>query len=538
MIELQNLTYTYPNANVPALGDVSLQIPEGAFWLVVGASGTGKSTLLRALNGLVPHFYGGNIRGHIRVGARDPLQEGPRGMSDLVGFVFQNPEAQFVTQLVEDELAFAMENRNFSQALMRRRIEETLDQLAISDLRSRRIETLSGGQKQLVAIGSVLALQPAILVLDEPTSQLDPHAAEQVLTILQKLNVDLGLTIVLSEHRLERVAQYADEICYFSQRGAKPLCGAPREILKQIELVPPLVELGRKLNWTPLPLTIKEGRPFAEKLKREWNGAAPRPPSSAERAKDSMIAVRDLSFRSEQPVLKNISFEIRAGELVALMGRNGSGKSTLLKNLVGLLKPQRGSVRVNGSDPATQPLEQLAQRVGLVPQNPGRLLFNETVERELEFTCRAHNLSVEKIPALLEQLGLRALRHAYPRDTSTGEQQRIALASILIAEPRVLLLDEPTRGLDYASKEKLLAILAKLRAQGVTVLMASHDVELVAQCATRILLLGNGEIFADGDAHSVMNDSLVFAPQVNKVLRDERFLTVREVMAFTRTPHL
>lgn len=544
MIDLQNITYTYPNAETPALCNVSIKIPNGTFLLVVGASGTGKSTLLRAFNGLVPHFYGGALRGKIRVADRDPIELGPRGMSDVVGLVFQNPEAQFVTQLVEDELAFAMENRNFSQALMRRRIEEVLDQLAIADLRGRRIETLSGGQKQLVAIGSVLTLQPSMLVLDEPTSQLDPHAAEQVLTILQKLNVDLGLTIVLSEHRLERVAQYADEICYLPKRGETPLLGAPREILKQVELVPPLVELGRKLNWSPLPLTIKESRPFAEKLKQSWNGSfTNRPLGSLEIPKvltsPPIISVRDLSFRYDQhQVLKNVSFEIRAGELVALMGRNGSGKSTLLKILVGLLKPARGTVRVNGNDPATIPLEQIARQVGFVPQNPGRLLFNESVDHELQFTCRAHALSTEKIPALLEQLGLSELRFAYPRDLSTGERQRAALASILIAEPRVLLLDEPTRGLDYVSKEKLLAILNALRAQGVTILMASHDVELVAQAATRIVLLGNGEIVADGNARSVMNDSLVFAPQVNKVLRDERFLTVHDVITFIGTTNL
>ncbi|MCC7165772.1 MAG: energy-coupling factor ABC transporter ATP-binding protein [Anaerolineae bacterium] len=548
MIELHNVTYSYPKQNMPTLRDISLQISPGTFLLVVGPSGAGKSTLLRTINGLVPHFYGGALQGRVRVEERDPVEFGPRGMSDLVGLVFQNPEAQFVTQLVEDELAFAMENLNFSQALMRRRVEEALDQLSIADLRGRKVETLSGGQKQLVAIASVLTLQPSILVLDEPTSQLDPQAAEEVLTILQKLNMDLGLTIVLSEHRLERVAQYADRICYLPRRGASPLLGAPREVLAQVDLVPPLVELGRKLDWQPMPLTIKESRPFAENLKRKWNGfraPAPRPPapggtgttkgvttSGAGVIGTTKVVTTGLGFRyGEREVLKSISFELGAGELVALMGRNGSGKSTLLKNIVGLLKPQRGGVRVNGQDPAAIPLEQIARHVGFVPQNPGRLLFNETVQGELEFTCRAHNLGTEKIAGLLEQLGLSELREAYPRDLSTGERQRVALASILIAEPGALLLDEPTRGLDYVSKEKLLAILKRLRAQGVTILMASHDVELVAQCATRILLLGNGDIVADGTTRHVMNDSLVFAPQVNKALRDERFLTVADVLA-------
>jgi energy-coupling factor transporter ATP-binding protein EcfA2 len=260
MIELNNTTYFYPKQKRPILHNLSLQVEAGEFLLVVGPSGVGKSTLLRCFNGLVPHFYGGAIDGQVRVGNRDPVSLGPGGMSDLVGFVFQDPEAQFVTDRVEDELAFAMENHNFPQGTMRRRIEEVLDQLSIAYLRRRRIDTLSGGERQRVAIGSVLTLQPAILVLDEPTSQLDPQAAEEVLTTLQKLNEDLGLTIIISEHRLERVAQYADRVCYLPGPGQQPEVGDTRQVLARAELAPPLVHLGQKLGWQPVPLTIKEGR--------------------------------------------------------------------------------------------------------------------------------------------------------------------------------------------------------------------------------------------------------------------------------------
>ncbi len=532
MIELNGVTYHYPNQSVPALRDVSLKIPTGSFWLVVGQSGAGKSTLLRCLNGLVPHFYGGALRGRVRVGGRDPVALGPRGMSDLVGFVFQDPESQFVTQRVEDELAFAMENRNFDQALMRRRIEEVLDQLSIADLRARRVDTLSGGQQQLVAIASVLTLQPAVLVLDEPTSQLDPQAAEEVLTILQRLNLDLGLTIVISEHRLERVAQYADQICYLPERGAPPIIGEPRAVLSQIELAPPLAQLGRRLHWQPLPLTIKEGRPFAEQLKARLADETRAPTQVPSRPRDApALTVRDLWFAyNGRAALKGVSLQVQPSETVALMGRNGAGKSTLLKNIVGLLKPQRGKVTLLGMDVQTTDLAEITRRVGFVPQNPGRLLFNDTLEQELRFTCRAHDVPPTHIGELLSQLGLGEHSQTYPRDLSVGERQRAALAAILVARPQIVLLDEPTRGLDYASKEKLRTILATLRQQGVTILLATHDVELVAQCADRVILLGDGEVIVDGATRAMMTDSLVFASQINKLLRDDRFLTVADVL--------
>ena len=238
MIVFDGVTYSYPNADEPVLRGLSLTIEDGEFVLVVGASGSGKSTLLRCLNGLVPHFYGGTVGGSLRVQGRDPVQASPRDMSALVGFVFQDPESQFVVDTVEAELAFAMENHNLPQSLMRKRVEEVLDQLDIAHLRNRRISTLSGGEKQRVAIASVLTLQPQVLVLDEPTSQLDPQAAEEVLTALQKLNDDLGLTVVLSEHRLERVVQYTDRVIYMPGRAApssaRPLMCWPTSIWRRL----------------------------------------------------------------------------------------------------------------------------------------------------------------------------------------------------------------------------------------------------------------------------------------------------------------
>jgi energy-coupling factor transport system ATP-binding protein len=530
LIEMTGLTYHYPGRETPALSAVNLRVSTGEFLLVIGSSGSGKSSLLRCLNGLVPHFYGGTLRGSVRVAGRDPVALGPAGLSDLVGFVAQDPEAHFVAARVEDELAFAMENRSLPQTLMRKRIEEVLDQLSIAHLRQRRIDTLSGGEQQRVAIGSVLTLEPAILVLDEPTSQLDPQGAEEVLNTLRQLNEDLGLTVVLSEHRLERVAHYADRICLL-RAGHPPIVASAREVLAESEQVPPLVSLGRKLGWEPLPLTIKEARSHIPELLSRLASCGGSPPSSSTARGRAVISTRGVWHSYDRlEALRGVDLEIRAGERVALMGRNGSGKSTLLKMLVGLLKPQRGHVEILGRALEELPLAEVTRQVGFVPQNPGRLLFRDTVVDEVRFTRKAHGLPATDMADLLNRLGLSAQAGSYPRDLSSGERQRAALAAILAAEPEILLLDEPTRGLDDASKEQLRAILEELSARDVTTILATHDVELVARFAQRVVLLGEGEVVVDGPVREVMTASAVFASQVNKLLRDERFLTVDDVL--------
>jgi len=533
MITFVDVSYSYPDAPAPALQDLTLHIRDGEFVLVVGNSGAGKSTFLRCLNGLVPHFYGGKIGGSISVLGLDPIRSEPRQMSKTVGFVFQDPEAQFVVDTVEAELVFAMENHNLPQDTMRKRVEETLDQLSIAHLRNRRISTLSGGEKQRVAIASVLTLQPQILVLDEPTSQLDPQAAEEVLTALQKLNTDLGLTIILSEHRLERVVQYADRIIYFPGEGQPPITGSPQQVLQQIDLLPPLLQLGKALGWNPLPLTIKEARRQITDLRLQPVPARRSYPELGSGPSD--IVIRDLWYAyNGHPALKGINLEIKQGEFVALMGRNGSGKTTLLKHLVGLLRPSRGNVLVRHMDTRQTPTEELIGAVGYVPQNPNALLFADTVSEELAFTRRSHKLPPGDLSDLLLQLGIEQHAGRYPRDLSVGERQRVALASILTAEPQIILLDEPTRGVDYVQKQALVRYLQGERAKGRTVLLSTHDVELAAESVDRVIILGDGEIVVDGDARHVMAESMLFASQVSKLFRDERYVTVDDVLMAAR----
>ncbi|MDQ1301539.1 MAG: energy-coupling factor transport system ATP-binding protein [Chloroflexota bacterium] len=537
MIELSHVTYTYPDQAGPALADFSVAIRPGEFVLVVGPSGAGKSTFLRCLNGLVPHFYGGRWAGRVNVLGRDPVALAPRGMADLVGFVFQDPEAQFVVDTVEDELAFAMENFALAPATMRKRVEEALDQMTIAHLRDRRVGTLSGGEKQRVAIAAVLALQPEILALDEPTSQLDPQAAEEVLIALRHLNEDLGLTIILSEHRLERVVQYADRVLYLPGLGQPPLLADPRTVMAALPLVPPLIELGRRLGWQPLPLTIKEGRAQARLLGEQIGKSANQRINEwvNQRINESapVVSARGVHYAYDgHAALRGVSLEATPGEFVALMGRNGSGKSTLLKQLVGLQKPDQGQVFIIGLDTRRAALEEIIRTVGYVPQHPGALLFQESVTDELAFTRRSHRLPADAAAdrQLLERLGLGAVAGRNPRDLSGGEQQRAALAAILVAGPQLILLDEPTRGLDYEQKHRLAALLTELKREGRTIIMATHDVELAAACADRVVLMAEGQIVVDGPARQVMSDSQVFSSQINKLFRDPRFLVVEDVL--------
>ena len=537
MITFEHVTYRYPETERPALRDVGLHLPDGHFTLVIGPSGAGKSTLLRCINGLVPHFSGGVLQGSISVGGIDPVSATPRIMSRHVGFVFQDPEAQFVMDRVEDEIAFALENLALPRQDMRVRVEEALDLLDLAPLRERRLETLSGGEQQRVAIAAALALRPQILVLDEPTSQLDPKSAEDVLHALARLNSDLGLTIVLAEHRLERVLPFSDHLVSLSAAGALAVSGEPRKVLQELELVPPLVTLGRALGWDPLPLTVKEGRVFS----RGWldRHTTPQSTPTISRQRRQPAAAPYLRARGVEagyngrPVLHGIDLAVYPGEIVVLMGRNGSGKSTLLKTIVGLLKPHRGHLDVAGKRVADHDVAEISRYVGYLPQDPNALLFADTVREEILITLR--NQGLEASPpvdpeTLLEQLGLGTKAEAYPRDLSAGERQRVALAAIMATRPGALMLDEPTRGLDYAAKRALADLLHNWRDTGMAVLLVTHDVELAAAAADRVVLMSQGEIIASGEPGQVLGASPLFAPQVARLFPGTGWLTPEDVL--------
>ncbi|MFI6102703.1 ABC transporter ATP-binding protein [Streptomyces sp. NPDC051310] len=614
MIRFENVSVTYDGAGEATLRDVDLTVPEGELVLLVGPSGSGKSTLLNAVSGLVPHFTGGTLRGRVTVDGRDTRTHPPRELADVVGTVGQDPLAHFVTDTVEDELAYGMESLGLPPAVMRRRVEETLDLLALAPLRDRPIATLSGGQRQRVAIGSVLTPHPKVLVLDEPTSALDPAAAEEVLAVLQRLVHDLGTTVLMAEHRLERVVQYADRVALLRSPGAPVLLGPPAEVMALSPVHPPVVALARVAGWSPPPLTVRAARRLAPGLRARLADASPPvPPAPAAPARPAdqapaaasagepagagapagaraalrrllrrrgagtgsggrstaALAEAEALVQTETPAnkeslaqtrspahtealvrtealveaaalrvrrgsveaLRRVDLAVRGGETVALMGRNGAGKSTLLGALVGMVEPAGGRVLVGGCVPHRTAPREMVRRAGLVPQEPRDLLYADTVAAE----CAAADGDAGARPGTCREMVARLLPGigggTHPRDLSEGQRLALALAVVLTARPPLLLLDEPTRGLDYAAKARLVAVLRDLAANGHGILLATHDVELAAELADRVVVLAEGEVVADGPAAEVVTSSPAFAPQVAKILAPQPWLTVAQVEA-------
>jgi energy-coupling factor transport system ATP-binding protein len=493
LITLDGVSYRYPEADRPALSDITTAVDAGQVILLRGASGSGKSTLLRCLNGLVPHSTGGHFRGRVVVCGLDTRGHPPRQLATHIGFVFQHPDAQFVLEDVEAELAFGLENLGLARPLMRKRIEEVIDQVGINPLRRRRIDSLSGGERQRVAIAAALAMHPDALVLDEPTSQLDPQAAEDVLQVVLRLVAELGMTTVIAEHRVERIAPVVDRIWTLDAGMLRDQL--PRVALAEGGARPPVVDLALRAGWTPIPLGLRDARVYAQRLPATPPHASPIGEEGELHGGSGQIICRveGLSYRYDAvPAVQGLSLTLRRGQVVALMGRNGSGKTTLLRLIAGLMRPQRGIIEHDGG-------------AAYVPQDADSLLFAPTVDEELR------GQSAEVVAPFTPWL------HRYPRDLSSGERQQLAIA-LMGARADLLLLDEPTRGLDPVVKQALSAYLRTRASAGAAILVATHDVEWAARAADRVVLMADGEIYADGTPSAVLSDSLVFATQISKLV--------------------
>ena len=535
MIRFDHVTVTYADDGEPVLRDVDLRVPEGCLCLVTGRTGSGKTTLLRTVNGLVPRFTGGLLQGRVVVDGHDTSTLPPRELAGVVGVVGQDPMASFVTDVVEDELAYGMEQLAIAPEVMRPRVEDTLDLLGIADLRHRPLRDLSGGQQQRVAIGAVLTCHPRVLVLDEPTSALDPTAAEEVLAAITRLVHDLGTTVLLAEHRLERVLQYADLVVRVLDDG-RVVHGEPADVMADAPLAPPVVRLGRSLGWSPLPLSVRDARRQAATL-RDTVGPPPAEHAPVEAHPDLDAAPRltaaNVAVRHGRvEAVRDISLTLHAGTVTALMGRNGSGKSSLLWALQGSGTRSAGTVDVAGVETGTATPAARRSLVGLVPQTSGDLLYLETVDDECAQADAESAAPPGTCRALFDDLtGGGIDGGVHPRDLSEGQRLALVLSVQLTAAPSVVLLDEPTRGLDYAAKEQLRAVLRRLAAAGAAVVVATHDVEFVATACDRTVVLAQGEVVADGPTAAVVCASPMLAPQVSKVLAPAPWLDVDAVIA-------
>jgi energy-coupling factor transport system ATP-binding protein len=508
LLEIDRVTYHYPGATEAALRDVSLEVGQGQLVVVAGASGSGKSSLLRAASGLIPHFHGGTFAGDVTVAGLNTRAHGPGELSDAVGTLFQDPETQVVMTTVRAELGFGLENRGASHSVIARAVEEVALALGIAHLLDRPTDELSGGELQRVALGAALAGRPQLVALDEPTSQLDPVAGDELIGLLRRFNEDFDTTIVLSEHRLERCLAAADRVIALDE-GRVACDATPEEFLAWAEgaapaLVTPGARLLDQLGLTPVP-GVKRARAalrardlLADAQPGEPGQPAAKPVARPSRRGRPTAALEVVhvwhELRSGPVILRDVSLRLEQRERVALMGRNGAGKSTLLRHAAALERPTRGSVRAGG-------------RVALLLQNPNDYLVHELVAQEASG------------PAL-ERVGLdpRAFAGRHPRELSGGERQRLALAIVLgegSTAAAVVCLDEPTRGMDRERKQALAALLCELDA---AILVATHDPEFVAAFAQRVILLGDGAVIADGSAHEVLSGGSYFATETARIL--------------------
>lgn len=539
LLEIQNIKYYYPGSTKSSLNSIDLKIREGEFLLVVGGSGSGKSSLARVIAGLIPEFYGGRLDGKLFFQEEKLKGDDRQILNSHVGIVFQDPEKQLVMTSVEAEIAFGLENLGLNQQEMFRRVAEVMSFLNLTSLRDKFTVNLSGGEKQKVALASVVAMQPRILVLDEPTSQLDPVAAGEFLDLVEFLNKELGYTVVLIEQRLERCFHLADRIVVMEQGeiicDGTPGDAARWQLAHQLPFIPPVAKLFASVNSSVVPLTVRDGRRELHKylptvsLQEIPERKVKLTPVNEEH---TVLAANNIwySYPGGREVVRGQSLCVKEGEFVVILGANGSGKTTLLKLLTGILKPDRGSVQLLGQDTRNLSLTELGRKVGYLSQNPNDYLFQDTVEDELMFTLNNFQLPDNGIcEEILKKLNLYDLRQANPRDLSSGERQRVALASILVAGPRLLLLDEPTRGIDYRLKAELGGFLQGITASGGTVVMVTHDVEFAAENADRIVMIFDGMVACDGP-REVMGESIFYAPQMSRLFRGiaRGVLTVNE----------
>ena len=484
-IEIENLGFTYPSRDTPTLQGITTRVPAGTFVLLTGPTGCGKSTLLRTLNGLIPHASAGTLTGSVRLDGKAIAAQPIATTCQQVALLFQNPDDQLFCTLVEDEIAFGLENLGFPAEEIKRRIAVALEQVGLPDFASREIASLSGGQKQRVALAAVCAMQPHVLLLDEPTSHLDPKGTRDILDIVARLNREMGITVILATHRTKEVAPLCDRV-WLMDEGRLCLDLPKAEAFQNLTL------------YQRLGVQIPEsGNPSVE---------TPLAHNRETASQVSLLSIHELQFRypnTDQNAVRSISCEVPRGEVVAIMGANGSGKTTLIHLIAGLLRPSVGEVIIDGKSSSRLKLHQLAGKVGIVFQNPDLLLQAETVRDEVAFGPKNLKFSTqileERVNTTLTQFDLDDFALEAPYSLSRGQRQRVAVAATFSLHPDLFLLDEPTTGQDAQHLHQLMdELCGEIQQEDKTLIFATHDTELTLKYAHRVLLLQDGELIFDG----------------------------------------
>lgn len=544
IVDINNLCFTYGARCTPTLSNINLKVKAGEFVLITGQTGCGKSTLLKTLNGLIPHESGGRLSGQVLIDGQDTRNIPVTALSETVGLVFQNPDDQIFSTQVKDEVAFVLENMGAGPAVISEQVSAALAAVGLAGKEADSIFSLSGGQKQRLAIASVIAARPGLLALDEPISQVDPQGAQELLAVLKRLNKEYGITIMIVEHRLHEVMALCDRVVVMDTGSivwdgpAERIFANPEVLLSHGLRLPQPIAICHQLGVPPeveaasAVTSIKRCFPVINTAMLTAKAC-----DTGLNLADELVTMKDIRFCYEtKPVdtLKAVSLTIRRGEVVALMGTNGAGKTTLLQQINGLLQPDSGEVTVLGIPAAVN-----NGNVGQVLQNPDLMLFKSTVRDEILFGCR----QISDFAMILESLGLNGLEADFPLALSRGQRMRVAIAAVLACKPQVLLLDEPTTGQDAGRIEDIAGVLHTFAAAGGAVLFCTHDTEMAAKIASRLIVMSDGRIVADGrpdevfcQAAALAEASLKLPPAVvmGQALVSRTTLTVEEVVSCVR----
>lgn len=527
-IELNEYSFKYPGEDKKALDNINLSIDEGEFILICGPSGCGKTTLLQQLKKeIIPE---GDKKGTALYKGMPISELDGFTAASNIGMVFQEPESQIVTDRVINELAFSMENLGYPLDIMGRRMGEMVHFFGLENKLYEKVHNLSGGQKQVLNLASVLLLQPKVLLLDEPTSQLDPVSSKEFIQMVENLNRDYSITVILSEHRLEEVFQIADRVIMLD-KGQIKYQGTPKDIAKEIyskddkiflNYLPSISKLYFNLDEEKdnMPLTVREGKRWVKDISLEEKPSVK--PNTKE--KESILKIKNISFKYEREkplVLNKLNLDINEGEILSILGGNGSGKSTLLKTLAGGNKPQYGDIYFKGKKLYSIDINKRFKYIGYLDQNPMLYFLHDKVKDEIYNRAEKIGVDERDIHYLIDLFELNNILHRHPYDISGGEKQKVALATVLLAKPKVLLLDEPTKGIDPISKNKIGELLLNLRESGITLVMATHDIEFSAKFSDRCALLFDGDIKTVEEPNTFFSQNYFYTTTINRVMREK-----------------